>query len=500
KPKSNQDSLFGIRHYAGVVMYNPNGFLEKNRDSFSMDLREMIGKSKNKFLVDIFPMEMPYDTIKKQLTLSVKFRNSLDLLMRTLAAAHPFFIRCIKPNEDKKPNLFDRELCVRQLRYSGMMETARIRHAGYPIRHSYKDFVERYRLLLPAIAPTPTPDIDCRQITKQICKQLLPATADYQFGRHKVFLKDIDDTFLEKERARKVLQSIITIQRGLRRVLFRRQLQRYRAAALTIQKVWRGYKQRRKFLIMRQGFHRLGACIAQKRLASEYKMLRSRLIHLQAYCRGYLARQAFKARYTERQQRRKQLLALRADEEQLVRQAKEHQQAERERQARHSAKMVAAAAHATTATAVMAPAPRTAGIPGAVQAPMNGALNGQRAVSFTNGVYAVNYMNGQNIANGMNGGGVASPARVTISALEADKQLKAQKTPDNNNYIDVQMVDDVFGFLDDADVSSPPVVSNVREKSLMFERELRLQKTIPAKLLSRPVNYYDAQTVQRTTL
>lgn len=28
-----------------------------------------------------------------------------------------------------------------------MMETARIRRAGYPMRHNYKDFVERYRHL-----------------------------------------------------------------------------------------------------------------------------------------------------------------------------------------------------------------------------------------------------------------------------------------------------------------------------------------------------------------
>ena len=38
--------------------------------------------------------------------------------------------------------LFDRHLCVRQLRYSGMMETIRIRHAGYPIRYSFVEFVE----------------------------------------------------------------------------------------------------------------------------------------------------------------------------------------------------------------------------------------------------------------------------------------------------------------------------------------------------------------------
>lgn len=49
--------------------------------------------------------------------------------------------------------MFDRGLCCRQLRYSGMMETIRIRRAGYPIRHGFKEFVERYRFLIPGIQP-----------------------------------------------------------------------------------------------------------------------------------------------------------------------------------------------------------------------------------------------------------------------------------------------------------------------------------------------------------
>lgn len=105
KPKSNQENTFGVRHYAGVVFYNTRGFLEKNRDSFSLDLKEMVANSKNKFIKNIFPQLSLNDTMKKQLTLSVKFRNSLDLLIRTLTAAHPFFIRCIKPNELKQPNV-----------------------------------------------------------------------------------------------------------------------------------------------------------------------------------------------------------------------------------------------------------------------------------------------------------------------------------------------------------------------------------------------------------
>ena len=51
------------------------------------------------------------------------------------------------------PQIFDRELCCRQLRYSGMMETIRIRRAGYPIRHTFGEFVERYRFLISGCPP-----------------------------------------------------------------------------------------------------------------------------------------------------------------------------------------------------------------------------------------------------------------------------------------------------------------------------------------------------------
>ena len=38
-----------------------------------------------------------------QVTLSSQFKKSTDLLMKTLGECNPFFIRCVKPNEFKKP-------------------------------------------------------------------------------------------------------------------------------------------------------------------------------------------------------------------------------------------------------------------------------------------------------------------------------------------------------------------------------------------------------------
>lgn len=48
-----------------------------------------------------------------------------------------------------RPQLFDRELCLRQLRYSGMMETVHIRKSGFPLRYTFEQFSLRFGVLLP---------------------------------------------------------------------------------------------------------------------------------------------------------------------------------------------------------------------------------------------------------------------------------------------------------------------------------------------------------------
>ncbi|XP_046676173.1 myosin-VIIa isoform X2 [Homalodisca vitripennis] len=292
KPKSDINTSFGLNHFAGVVFYDTRGFLEKNRDTFSADLLQLVTLSSNKFLKLLFAEDigMGSETRKRAPTLSTQFKKSLDALMKTLSSCQPFFIRCIKPNEFKKPMMFDRGLCCRQLRYSGMMETIRIRRAGYPIRHTFKEFVERYRFLIPGIPPAHK--TECRSATAKICGAVL-GRSDYQLGNTKVFLKDAHDLFLEQERDRVLTRNIIVLQRSIRGWVYRRRFLRMKAATMIIQKYWMGWAQRRRYQRMRVGYMRLQALVRSRVLSHRFRHLRGHIVGLQARSRGYLVRRMY---------------------------------------------------------------------------------------------------------------------------------------------------------------------------------------------------------------
>ncbi|XP_071889003.1 unconventional myosin-VIIa isoform X4 [Anas platyrhynchos] len=235
------------------------------------------------------------ETRKRSPTLSSQFKRSLELLMRTLSVCQPFFVRCIKPNEYKKPMLFDRELCVRQLRYSGMMETIRIRRAGYPIRYTFVEFVDRYRVLMPGVKPAYKQG-DLRGTCQRIAEAVLGKDDDWQIGKTKIFLKDHHDMLLEIERDKAITDKVILIQKVVRGFKDRSNFLKVRNSALMIQRYWRGHNCRKNYGAMRIGFLRLQALYRSRKLHKQYHMARRRIIEFQARCRGYLVRRAFRHR------------------------------------------------------------------------------------------------------------------------------------------------------------------------------------------------------------
>ncbi|KAM9378838.1 unconventional myosin-VIIb [Phaethornis superciliosus] len=309
-PKSVHDTKFGINHFAGVVFYESKDFLEKNRDTLSANVMQVVHSSKNKFLREIFQVETTppslgrgtirhlgadqaykgLDTTKRLSTLGGQFKQSLEKLMKILEQCQPYFIRCIKPNDYKKPLLFDRELCIKQLRYSGMMETIQIRKAGYPIRYSFEEFFERYRVLLPWPLRKQLKN-DARQSCIQISEAVLGKDDSWQAGRTKIFLKEHHDTVLELQRQNILTDKVLLIQKVMRGLKDRKQFLKQRKSAVAIQSAWRGYCCRKDFRMVLLGFGRLQALYRSRQLAKQYEATRAGIIRLQAMCRGYLMRQ-----------------------------------------------------------------------------------------------------------------------------------------------------------------------------------------------------------------
>ncbi|KAK0137915.1 Unconventional myosin-VIIa [Merluccius polli] len=312
-PKNNYERQFGISHFAGVVFYDSQGFLEKNRDVLSSDVIELVQTSASQLLKQAFKSELSpgptkisvnprmtittpknslrqgADSKKRSPTLIGQFRQSLEALMKALSACQPYFIRCIKPNDLKQPKFFDRDLCMRQLRYSGMMETIKIRKAGFPIRYTFPEFLERYRVLLPTATCNPNTEskVAC---CESICKSVLTGGGEWRRGKTKIFLKDFHDTMLELERMKKLNQKALLIQRVLRGYKYRRLFLKKRAAALVIQKHWRGHQGRKIYRVVQVGLTRLQARVRSRQMQHRYQKKREAALLLQAQLRGYLAR------------------------------------------------------------------------------------------------------------------------------------------------------------------------------------------------------------------
>jgi myosin heavy subunit len=278
KPKTQQ-AYFGVRHYAGDVIYQVEGFLEKNRDTLRQDLTDMLFSSGNQLISLWFAPEPEEEIVgsplasrggsgeltspsmsrqvqegpgssttlaknttmkktAKMLTTGYQFGNSLNNLVLTLARCNPFFVRCIKPNTQKTPKLVERQLVLSQLRYSGMLETIRVRRAGYTNRTLYREFLGRYGIIsgdVLRLAKT-----DEKSATRNLL-ELVGATKDqWELGNTKIFFKGTIEAKLEERRAERIIVYVLKLQSFIRMARCRAKFQRIQKAVPLIQRCIRG--------------------------------------------------------------------------------------------------------------------------------------------------------------------------------------------------------------------------------------------------------------------
>ncbi|XP_076858866.1 myosin-IIIb isoform X3 [Brachyhypopomus gauderio] len=290
---------FGIQHYAGQVLYNVDGFLEKNRDTLPADIVVVLRTSENKLLQQLFSspltktgnlatsrarvmaasrslpsplgpgrskvdtMEMmrhPEETTNmRRQTVASYFRYSLMDLLSKMVVGRPHFVRCIKPNEGREALCFCEELVLAQLRYTGILETVAIRRQGYSHRITYDEFVSRYYYL--AFRAHHVPDSSRENTVAILHRAKLDS---WVLGETKVFLKYYHVEQLNLL-VREVQARVVVIQAytrgwlGARR--YRRQREKRNNGAIIIQSAWRGYVARQNLKNIKRERERAAVCI-----------------------------------------------------------------------------------------------------------------------------------------------------------------------------------------------------------------------------------------------
>uniref|UniRef100_A0A669C096 Osteoclast-stimulating factor 1 n=1 Tax=Oreochromis niloticus TaxID=8128 RepID=A0A669C096_ORENI len=221
---------FIIHHYAGKVSFTLISFC-RHKTLFSFlffDLIPHFLSSNSSFIRALFPENLNADKKGRPTTAGSKIKKQANDLVSTLMKCTPHYIRCIKPNETKKPRDWEESRVKHQVEYLGLKENIRVRRAGYAYRRVFRKFLNRYAILTKESWPTWRGDE--KQGVLHLLRSVNMDQDQFQLGRTKIFVKAPESLFLlEETRERK-----------------------FDGYARTIQKAWRKYVARKKYVQMRE--------------------------------------------------------------------------------------------------------------------------------------------------------------------------------------------------------------------------------------------------------
>ncbi|XP_073701295.1 unconventional myosin-Ib isoform X5 [Garra rufa] len=260
-------NCFRIQHYAGKVLYRVEGFVDKNNDLLYRDLSQAMYKANHSLIKILFPEGNPAKVnLKRPPTAGSQFRGSVGTLMKNLLTKNPNYIRCIKPNDKKAAHIFTDSLVCHQVRYLGLMENVRVRRAGYAFRQAYEPCLERYKMLCKQTWPHWKGP--AREGVEVLLKGLQVPAEEFAYGRSKVFIRNPRTLFFLEEKRRQCLEDLATL----------------------IQKIYRGWKCRTHFLLMKKSQVVVAAWYRRFAQQKKYQKIRFSTLVVQSFIRGWKAR------------------------------------------------------------------------------------------------------------------------------------------------------------------------------------------------------------------
>ncbi|XP_023682417.2 unconventional myosin-Ib-like [Paramormyrops kingsleyae] len=264
-------NCFRIQHYAGKVLYRVEGFVDKNNNLLYRDLSQAMYKANHSLIKLLFPEGEPSKVnLKRPPTVGSQFKASVGTLMRNLQTKNPNYIRCIKPNDKKAARLFTEMLVRHQVRYLGLMENVRVRRAGYAFRQPYEPCLERYKMLCKQTWPQWRGP--AREGVEVLLTSLQIPKEEFSYGHTKIFIRNPRTLFTLELKRKQCLEDLATL----------------------IQKIYRGWKSRKFFLLMRKSQIIVAAWYRRYAQKKKYQQIKISTVVVQSYIRGWKARKTLR--------------------------------------------------------------------------------------------------------------------------------------------------------------------------------------------------------------
>lgn len=223
-PRIKRGLEFGLQHFAATVPYDVEGWVDKNRDTLLADIIYAMQTSQSEIIKQLFPSNEIITTKGKlQNTLSNQFRQAVNGLVGKITGKKAHFVRCLKPNHEKKADSFNHQVVLDQVKYLGLVENVFVRRAGYYYKIEYEKFLERYKLCSPNTWPKWNGS--ARDGSEAILKHM-KLDGKYALGKTKVFIQSPIYLFMLDDKVQSRLDEMATL----------------------IQRTWRRYRTRNTFL------------------------------------------------------------------------------------------------------------------------------------------------------------------------------------------------------------------------------------------------------------
>ena len=368
---------FGVSHFAGEVIYDVTGFIEKNKDPISQDLQVLIEFSDDPFIVQLMK-ETKEIMIEAAATAAANaeaparggaakgkgkgtsmrsgkfvgvvdgFKTSLRSLIMTLQDGELHFIRCLKPNDDKQSLTWNRDVSQRQLLSAGLVTAVAATREGYADHLPPVHVTQAFSPLCPDLDLSGL-DINSMETASQVLAACGVDADSYAIGKTKVFLRPGVLNELQRQRMEHIGQFATVMQAMIRGALARILLRRLKEAAFRKAEE----KRRREDEVRRQ--------------REEAERRRQEAVRLEAEAKAKAEAEEAERRKTvqkarslsfDRKRRKK------VEEEERIK--REQEEAERARKASNEAKRAEAAERMRAQLALQENAPSIAPVVGAV--------------------------------------------------------------------------------------------------------------------------------------